>query len=244
MDKRNITITRFGQDQLKKGKKKWLKPLLIGIAVCIVITAVAMISECVIRNNIAGLSVDNDTNATWIGSLASYWGGILGGIFSGVIAIFGVFYTIQFTREADRNKERQGIQPFLNMKIVAKPQNRTIRSFNIADEPKFKNGKAEQEFYPIYLEITNIGNGFASTLTFGTGETFSGVCYKEVFTVNETKEILLNVQTNKVGKGAKFFIWFADSMTNEYVQHYEIKRNESGMGFDLDVGYPNLIERC
>lgn len=45
-----------------------------------------------------------------------------------------------------------------------------------------------------------------------------------------------------MGRGVKFFIWFADSMTNEYVQYYELKRNEDGTGYDLDVGYPNLIE--
>ena len=178
----------------------------------------------------------------WIGSLASYWGGILGGIFSGIIAVIGVFYTIQFTREADRRKERQGIQPFLNVKIVSKPSGGSIKQFKIADDPKYVDGKATQEFYPIYLSITNIGNGFANTLTFGTGENLTGVGYKEVFTVNESKEVLLNVQTHKMGKGVGFFILFADSMTNEYIQNYEIKRNESGVGYDLDVGYPVLIE--
>ena len=127
-----------------------------------------------------------------------------------MIAIFGVFYTIQFTREADRNKERQSIQPFLNVKIVAPPSGVTVKQFKIADEPKYVDGKAEQSFYPIYLSITNIGNGFANTLTFGTGESF--------------------------------FFWFADRMTNEYIQYYEIKRDSSGTGYDLDVGYPNLIE--
>ena len=142
------------------------------------------------------------------------------------------FYTIQFTREADRKKERQSIQPFLNVEIVG-TASRTVKKFQIADEPKYVNGKATQEFYPIYLSITNIGNGFANTLTFGTGESLTGVSFKEV---------LLNVQTYKMGGGVKFFIWFADSMTNEYVQYYELKRNEDGTGYDLDVGYPNLIE--
>ena len=93
-----------------------------------------------------------------------------------------------------------------------------------------------------YLSITNIGNEFANTLTFGTGENLTGVCFKEVFTVNQKKEVLLNVQTYKMGKGVTFFIWFADSMTNEYIQYYELKRNKNGTGYDLDVGYPNLIE--
>ena len=181
-----------------------------------------------IRCSIGKLSIDNDANATWIGSLASYWGGIIGGVFSGTIAIFGVFYTIQFTREADRKKERQSIQPFLNVEVVGKPSG-TVKKFQIADEPKYVEGKATQEFYPIYLSITNIGNGFANTLTFGTGENLTGISFKEVFTVNQKKEILLNVQTYKMGKRVTFFIWFADSMTNEYIQYYELKRNEDGI---------------
>ena len=39
--------------------------------------------------------------------------------------------------------------------------------------------------------ITNIGNGFANTLTFGTGENLTGLSYKEVFTINETKVVKL-----------------------------------------------------
>ena len=45
-----------------------------------------------------------------------------------------------------------------------------------------------------------------------------------------------------MGKGVIFFIWFTDSMTNEYIQYYELKRNGDGAGYNLDVGYPNLIE--
>jgi len=43
-------------------------------------------------------------------------------------------------------------------------------------------------------------------------------------------------------EGANFFIWFTDSMTNEYIQHYELRRNNNNGKFDLDVGYPDLIE--
>lgn len=221
--KNEIRISRFGRNQLICKKKKWIKPVLIGTIIAILFVLLSLKCEEMIRCRIGELSIDNDANATWIGSLASYWGGIIGGVFSGTIAIFGVFYTIQFTREADRKKERQSIQPFLNVEIVG-TASRTVKKFQIADEPKYVNGKATQEFYPIYLSITNIGNGFANTLTFGTGESLTGVSFKEVFIVNQKKEVLLNVQTYKMGRGVKFFIWFADSMTNEYVQYYELKQ--------------------
>lgn len=239
--KNKIKISRFGKNQILRKKARWIKPTILGMIVAVLFVLLSLKCEELIRCNIEKLTVNNDANATWIGSLASYWGGIIGGIFSGTIAIFGVFYTIQFTREADRSKERQSIQPFLNVEIVGKPSE-TVKSFKIADEPKYVDGKATQEFYPIYLSITNIGNGFANTLTFGTGENLTGVSFKEVFTVNQKKEVILNVQTHKIEKGVTFFIWFADCMTNEYIQYYELKRCEDGIGYVLDVGYPNLIE--
>lgn len=148
--KNKIEMSRFGKNQLKRKKKKWIKPVLIGIIITILFVLLSLKCEEMIRCSIGKLSVDNDANATWIGSLASYWGGIIGGVFSGTIAIFGVFYTIQFTREADRKKERQSIQPFLNVEIVGIPSG-TVKRFQIADEQKYVNGKATQEFYPIYL---------------------------------------------------------------------------------------------
>ena len=234
-------MSRFGMNQLKRKMKKWIKPVIIGIIIAALFVLLSLKCEEMIRCRVDELSVDNDANATWIGSLASYWGGIIGGVFSGTIAIFGVFYTIQFTREADRKKERQSIQPFLNIEIVGKPS-KTVKEIQIADEPQYVDGETTREFYPIYLSITNIGNGFANTLTFGTGENLTGVSFNEVFTVNQKKEVLLKVQTYKMGQGVEFFIWFADSMTNEYIQYYELKRNEKGTGYDLDVGYPNLVE--
>ena len=57
-----------------------------------------------------------------------------------------------------------------------------------------------------------------------------------------SKVVKLDVQTYKMRKGVSFFIWFADSMTNEYIQYYKLKRDLSGKAHDLDIGYPNLIE--
>jgi hypothetical protein len=239
--KNSLEISRFGINQLKHKKKKWIKLFIIGIVIIALLAFASVKCEEMIRCNISKLSVNNDANAIWIGSLASYWGAIIGGIFSGIIAVFGVFYTIRFTRDTDRKKERQSIQPFLNVEIVGK-SSETIKIIQIADESEYVDEKSIQEFCPIYLSITNIGNGFANTLTFGTGENLTGVSFKEVFTVNQKKEILLNVQTYKIQKGIKFFIWYADSVTNEYVQYYELKQNVNGTGFYLDVGYPEVIE--
>lgn len=45
---------------------------------------------------------------------------------------------------------------------------------------------------------------FANTLTFGTGESLTGVSFKEVFIVNQKKEVLLNVQTYKWEEESNF----------------------------------------
>lgn len=216
-------------------------PVLIVIILVTFFILFSMTFAQMIRCNINKLSVDNNADATWIGSLASYWGGIIGGIFSGIIAIIGVFYTIQFTREADRKKERQGIQPFLNAEIVRHPSGQA-KSFQIVDKESSINEMANKEFFKIYLSITNIGNGFAKTLTFGTRENFAGVEFSEVFTINERKEILLSVQKSRLEKEIKFFIWFIDSMTNEYIQCYELKQYKDSTEFSLDIGYPELLE--
>lgn len=91
MKNSTIRITRFGQNQIKKKNKKWIKAIVLIATIAVLIFAVSLKIEDIIRCSIEKLSVDNDANATWISSLASYWGGILGGIFSGIIAIFGVF---------------------------------------------------------------------------------------------------------------------------------------------------------
>lgn len=238
-----VTISRFGKNQCKRKKSK-LKFFIFGaIIFSILIVILSLVVEEAIRYNIVKLSVDNDANATWIGSLASYWGGIIGGIFSGTIAILGVFYTIQFTREADRKKERQSIQPFLNIEITTGSLE-SVRTFKIAtkESSSANSGKNANDLCLVPVSITNIGNGFANTLTFGTGENLTGVKFSEVFTINQRKKVLLKVQKSQLMEGANFFIWFTDSMTNEYIQHYELRRNNNNGKIDLDVGYPDLIE--
>lgn len=241
-----VNMKRFGKNQSKKKKLKWKNVMILSILLIIIFVGCAYKVENLIQSSVVKLSVDNDVNATWIGSLASYWGGILGGIFSGIIAVFGVFYTIQFTREADRNKLRQSIQPFLNVNKVTSQynyNNSDIKQFQISGVNRQDNKLKPQSLESIYLGITNIGNGFANTITFGTGENYLGIAYKDVFTINETKIVRLNVPKQKLNEDFIFNILFLDSMANEYVQEYEIRHYQTGEKYYIDVGYPELIER-
>lgn len=242
-----VNMKRFGKNQSKKKKSKWKNVMILSILLIIIFVGCAYKVENLIQSSVVKLSVDNDVNATWIGSLASYWGGILGGIFSGIIAVFGVFYTIQFTREADRNKLRQSIQPFLNINKVTSQydfkNNSDIKQFQISSVNRQDDKLKSQSLESIYLEITNIGNGFANTTTFVTGENYLGIAYKDVLTINETKIVKLNVPKQKLNEGFIFNILFLDSMANEYVQEYEIMYYQTGEKYYIDVGYPELIER-
>ena len=242
-----INMKRFGKNQSKKKKSKWKNVIIPSVLLIIIFVGCAYKVENLIQSSVVKLSVDNDVNATWIGSLASFWGGILGGIFSGIIAVFGVFYTIQFTRGADRNKLRQSIQPFLNVNKVTSQynykNNSDIKQFQISGVNRQDDKLKPQSLESIYLEITNIGNGFANTITFGTGENYLGIAYKDVFTINETKIVRLNVPKQKLNEGFIFNILFLDSMANEYVQEYEIRHYQTGEKYYIDVGHPELIER-
>ena len=53
-------------------KKKWIKPVIVGLVLAAIFAFLTLKGEDLIRSNIVKLSVDNDANATWIGSLASY----------------------------------------------------------------------------------------------------------------------------------------------------------------------------
>lgn len=61
-----ISVKRFGQDQLQKKKKKWIKPVVIGLVLTVIFAFLTLKGEDLIRSNIVKLSVDNDVNATWI----------------------------------------------------------------------------------------------------------------------------------------------------------------------------------
>ena len=96
---------------------------------------------------IAKLAINDTIDSTWIGSLASYWGGILGGMISGTLAFIGVFYTIRYYKESDEQKEKAAIQPFLNVTIAS--GGKATRGFSLgkADlkEKKTALKKAEKE---------------------------------------------------------------------------------------------------
>ena len=168
----NIKIERFGlpynpQKERRKRKRIIRQILLFVFFYVILAAALAVGVAIVIGKTIIGWSISDTIDSIWIGSLASYWGGIVGGILSGVLALFGVYFTIKYYKEADEEKEKAAIQPFLM--IENRQDSNPSREFHLkkngweVEQEKAKPKKVKQE--RVYVSIKNIGNGFATTLT-------------------------------------------------------------------------------
>ena len=94
-----VEYKRFGlpynPQKEKKTKNKLVRHIVLFLIVFIAVAVLLTLGvEALIRLSVAHLSVNNEMNATWIGSVASYWGGIIGGMISGILAFIGVCYTI------------------------------------------------------------------------------------------------------------------------------------------------------
>lgn len=234
-----IQIKRFGipynPRKEKRIKNKITKHIIVFLIFFIVIAIIATFRfECWIRTQISSLVVDDSINSTWIGSLASYWGGIIGGMISGVLAFFGVFYTIKYYKESDERREKATIQPFL---LVTISDNKDVRN-------GFTLGSKDAEIATpkrISVTIKNIGNGFANTLVIHTGFNFGGQAYRRVISVGESESLYFMVDPNVLSKGVYFSIQYVDSMRNEYIQKYEIIEKQGSL--DIDCGYPKFLEQ-
>ena len=202
----------------------------------IVISAASIFGiEALLRNQVISNPVGDDLLATWIGSVASYWGGAVGGILSGVFAFVGVLYTLRYYKEADAQKERASIQPFLHVSFGS--EKKPTRGYTLCEQ-SYDKDKGKQ----VNITIRNIGNGFANALVIRTGFNIGGLEFKEVFTVGEKKSLFLIADVEILKNGAPFELQYIDSMANEYVQHYSIKVDENDC-VDIDNGYPMLLEQ-
>ena len=159
-----VTFKRFGlpynpqKDKKNKNKNKIIRHivwfLIAFIAISVLLTLVV---EALIRISIAKLAINDTIDSTWIGSLASYWGGIIGGMISGTLAFIGVFYTIRYYKESDEQKEKAAIQPFLNVTMAS--GGKATRGFFLG---KSKENKKKQ--LQVNVNIKNIGNGWKKIL--------------------------------------------------------------------------------
>lgn len=234
-----IKIKRFGlpydPEKEKRVKNKIAKHIIIFLCLFIVIAALLAVKlEILMRNHIVSLAINDTIDSTWIGALASYWGGIIGGAISGVFAFLGVFFTIRYYKESDEQKEKAAIQPFLLVTVGANKN--TASGFELG--PKSDEKKATKE---IKVTIKNIGNGFAKTLVVHTGFNVGGMAYNKVISVGEAEYLFFRADPDDLAEGLCFGIQYIDAMRNEYIQEYMIIENHGLI--DIECGYPGFLEQ-
>lgn len=234
-----ITMKRFGVTynprRERQAKNRMTKHIIMFFCFFIAISAFLAVGlELFIRNRIICLSVNDTINSAWIGSLASYWGGIIGGAISGIFAFGGVFFTIRYYKESDEQKVKEELQPFL---LVTTGANQEVASgFELG--PKYDEKKATKK---IIVTIKNIGNGFANTLVVHTGFNTGGMAYNKVISAGESEYLFFMIDPNDFAKGMSFGIQYIDAKRNEYIQEYMIK--ESHGHIYIECGYPEFLEK-
>ena len=232
-------IERFGlpynPQKEKRTKNKITNHIILFLCFFIIIAILSAIRlERIIQCHIGCLAINDTIDSIWIGSLASYWGGIVGGIISGVFGFLGVFFTIRYYKESDAQKEKISIQPFLLVTVGSSKD--AVTGFELG--PRHDGKKATKE---INVTIKNIGNGFAKTLVVHTGFNFGGLAYNKVISVGESETLFFMVDSNDLADGLSFTIQYIDAMRNEYMQKYVIKDN--GRHLDIECGYPGFLDQ-
>ncbi len=231
-----IEMTRFGKpfdpNKKKKDKRKsHVRVILFLIIAIAIVSAVTIYIESVIKGYVI-----TGQESTWTASLASYWGGIIGGMVSGVLAFLGVFYTIKYYKESDAQKERAAVQPFLMINTCVDSRHEASCGFGIGSRTDNKEKQRRVD-----VCIKNIGHGFAKTLVIHTNQTgFGGHAFNRVINVGESANTFFMLNKDDDNDTMTFSLQYIDSMTNEYIQNYELI-TENGR-VEIECEYPQLLE--
>ena len=231
-----IEMKRFGKP-FEPGKEKrksrnafWGVIAFLLVAIAVVALASIGIEAAIRRCVVLG------QEETWAASVASYWGGIIGGAVSGILAFLGVFYTIRYYKESDAQKERAAVQPFLLVELGQNPKHEQSSGFSLGDQT---DDKEKQK--TINVAIMNIGHGFAKTLVIHTGFNIGGLAFNKVINVGENAYTFFVLNKDNLKDGISFSLQYIDSMTNEYIQEYTIKMVHNAI--DIECGYPRLLKQ-
>lgn len=251
--KTSIYEERFGLE-IKRKKQQYIRWIIIVITVLTIISVLTIGVQIAVRNSIVNLVVVDDLNATWISALASYWGGILGGIISGFLAVVGVAWTIGYYKKSDATKSRAEHMPFLKVQIKGYTTEKyrggitdgvSLYKINskVMNTPSKDEKRGEKIlFYRIGLK--NIGRGFASTTVICEEGRMGGAAFNELIQVNDMGEFCFEIHINEeiCGDKINFAIGYIDCMTNEYIQDYCIQwRSKELNDVKIWQGYPCFI---
>lgn len=231
-----ITMERFGKpfnpgEERRKKRNSFLSVILFLICAVAAVAVITIIIEHLIRSLVV-----SGQEETWAASVASYWGGIIGGVVSGVLAFLGVFYTIRYYKDSDAQKERAAVQPFLLVKLGQDNRSDLSKGFSLGKVPEDDKKRKE-----VRVSIQNIGNGFATTLVIHTGFNIGGLAFNKVIPVGECAYTFFMVDPENLKEGLHFGIQYIDSMTNEYIQEYTMESD--GSLIKIECGYPQLLKQ-
>lgn len=241
MKKISFSEKRFGLSVTKPKKRKKLKLFWI-VVFSIVIMVVTIAIPKIIQCSINQLSITDDLNATWLGSIASYWGGVIGGVISGTLTVIGVILTIKYYKDSDQNSKRIEHMPFIKMKIIdskmaGKPN---LSKTKIIEKSNRRKEIDKSKIVFLHFDLENIGRDFASILSLHIGHNFGGIAYNELLKVGDKIQLELGVYVDDLfnNESIDFRIQYVDCMTNEYIQEYTIKKDKRII---IENGYPEFI---
>lgn len=243
MKKNKFKFQRFGIFE-KKESNHWFFKIILILALFISIYLTTIFVQNYIKSSLESLEVTNDLNSTWIGSLASYWGGILGGGISGLVTFIGVAWTIRYYHNSDKIKSRLEFLPFLNIDVVSVNIIPTEANYYKINSNSINDDTLNKKTLYFKIKIENIGRGFANVLVIHTHKNAGGMFYKKLIQVNSFNEFYFKVHTdsNSIEDELNFEIQYVDCMTNEYIQNYSVKwKNKNFNNLDIDIGYPNFM---
>lgn len=231
-----IIMERFGKpfnpgEERRKKRNSFLSVILFLVCAVAAVAVITIIIEHLIQSLVV-----SGQEETWSASIASYWGGIIGGVVSGVLAFLGVFYTIRYYKDSDAQKERAAVQPFLLVKLGQDNRRELSKGFSLGKVPEDVKKRKE-----VRVSIQNIGNGFATTLVIHTGFNIGGIAFNKVIPVGECAYTFFMVDPENLKEGLHFGIQYIDSMTNEYIQEYTMESD--GSLIEIDCGYPQLLKQ-
>lgn len=202
-----IEMQRFGKSYEPRKETRNRRNALIGILVFLLVAIlIVAIVSIGIEATIRYLVVPGQEE-TWAASVASYWGGIVGGVVSGMLAFLGVFYTIRYYKESDAKKERTAVQPFLMVELGQDPKHILRTRFSLGDRTEDK-----EKQQTIYVAIKNIGHGFAKTLLIHTGFNIGGLAFSKVITVGDCAYTYFVLNKDSLKDGVSFALQYIDSM--------------------------------
>lgn len=158
---------------------------------------------------------------------ASYWGAVIGGIASGVLAFLGVFYTIKYYKDADIEKELQKVRPYIFVEECI--ENNAYLPIYYLGDYKYGDKKATLD-----IAISNIGLGVARVRNVTNLNKEDGAYINWTLKPNGNRLLTVLMEEDAMDKGVTFSIEYEDIMSNKYTQSFKICYNYTHDAFSIE----------